>query len=117
MNKIGIFSGGGVCLNCTDFTTGINCEKCIAGYYRTYVSNVMSSCLPCECNADGSIGECNPVDGVCTCREGFTGTKCDKCNVGHGGANCRKCPCDVRGTMPGGECESHCQCKVGKYKK
>ena len=32
----GKYEGGGVCQDCRDHTTGINCEKCIDGYYRPY---------------------------------------------------------------------------------
>ncbi|EJW74097.1 hypothetical protein WUBG_15001, partial [Wuchereria bancrofti] len=30
----GNYDGGGRCLNCRDNTEGINCNKCIFGYYR-----------------------------------------------------------------------------------
>lgn len=68
--------------------------------------------MPCECNPVGTIGTCAVVGGACTCKPGFAGRKCAECAPGYSGPNCVKCPCDLRGTMPGGECEAHCQCKV-----
>lgn len=34
MDVHGQYIGGGVCLNCTQHTTGINCEMCADGYFR-----------------------------------------------------------------------------------
>lgn len=36
MDIHGSYEGGGVCQNCQHFTEGINCDKCIHGYYRPY---------------------------------------------------------------------------------
>lgn len=36
LNTAGEFRGGGVCINCLQNTMGINCEKCIDGYYRPH---------------------------------------------------------------------------------
>lgn len=84
-------------------------------YYRPFgVSpEVSKPCVPCECNPLGSEGHCSSIGGACTCKEGFAGPKCTECASGFSGPNCEKCACDSSGTMPGGECESHCQCKVG----
>lgn len=112
-NVKGKMSGGGVCVNCMKFTTGINCEKCQAGYYRPYdrAADHEIPCVPCDCNLKGSIGICNPLGGECVCKPGFSGPKCDQCAIGFGGSDCERCSCDVRGTIPGGECEESCQCK------
>ena len=34
MDIHGQYEGGGVCQECGHFTTGINCEQCMDGYYR-----------------------------------------------------------------------------------
>ncbi|XP_058446853.1 laminin subunit alpha-1 isoform X1 [Malaya genurostris] len=114
MNIRGKLSGGGVCLNCTRFTTGINCEKCLPGYFRPLnrMPDSEEPCLPCECSELGSTGECSPFGGECVCKEGFTGLKCTECKPGYRGEECTVCPCDIRGTVAGGECDSSCQCKL-----
>lgn len=96
------------------FTTGLNCEKCITGYYRPYnlLPDAEIPCIPCSCDPLGSDGPCNIFGGECNCIEGFAGPTCSYCEPGYHGESCTKCMCDTRGTMPGGECESHCQCKV-----
>lgn len=36
MDISGNYEGGGVCLNCQHNTEGINCHKCVPGYFRPY---------------------------------------------------------------------------------
>lgn len=100
-----------------DLTAGINCEKCIPHYYRPYnVSpETTNPCIPCDCHLNGSDGPCSSIGGECNCKPGFMGPRCSECAAGYKGEQCTKCSCDVRGTMHGGECESHCQCKVGVF--
>lgn len=113
-NGRGEMSGGGVCLNCTDLTAGVNCEQCVPGYYRPFdvLASERRPCRPCDCEARGSEGACEPLGGRCRCKEGFAGDRCEVCAPGYRGEQCRKCACDVRGTMAGGECEDFCQCKL-----
>uniref|UniRef100_A0A182W9X8 Uncharacterized protein n=1 Tax=Anopheles minimus TaxID=112268 RepID=A0A182W9X8_9DIPT len=110
----GKMSGGGVCQNCTHFTTGINCERCLAGYYRPIdrLPNHSEPCIVCNCTAPGATGECNPIGGDCYCRAGFTGPGCTECLPGHAGEKCSRCDCDARGTLPGRECDEKCSCKA-----
>ncbi|XP_059617833.1 laminin subunit alpha lam-3 [Phlebotomus argentipes] len=114
VNMHGEISGGGECIDCEHFTTGVNCEKCLPGFYRPHQTppDAKVPCIPCECHPLGALETCNALGGECVCREGFSGPKCDRCARGHHGENCTRCQCDPRGTMPGGECESHCQCKL-----
>lgn len=95
-------------------TAGINCEKCIPNYFRPngISADAMKPCIPCDCDSIGSDGPCNPIGGQCKCRKGYAGEMCTECAPGFKGPHCTKCACDGRGTMEGGECESHCQCKV-----
>ncbi|XP_065577471.1 laminin subunit alpha lam-3-like isoform X2 [Artemia franciscana] len=115
----GKYSGGGVCQNCSDFTTGINCEKCLPGYFRpSGVSPTdKTPCFKCNCNPLGTIGQCisddsgGLVPGSCRCKEGFGGIFCEQCAQGYRNyPNCEPCPCDPDGTE--GSCdEGFCKCK------
>ena len=51
-----------------------------------------SSFSDCKCNPDGSKTlECDDVNGDCTCKEGFTGSKCDECKPNFTGDKCDTC--------------------------
>ncbi|XP_065226738.1 laminin subunit alpha lam-3-like [Planococcus citri] len=125
LNVRGEYRGGGVCINCTKHTTGINCEKCDFGWYRP--SGVRPDddepCRPCDCHQIGSTGLCLADDssfsktgekaGTCECLEGFNGMKCDRCAPGYYNfPNCEKCNCDASGTEFSESCEKHCICKA-----
>lgn len=42
LNVHGEYIGGGVCVNCTRHTDGINCETCVDGYFRPKGVNARS---------------------------------------------------------------------------
>ena len=45
--------------------------------------------LACHCDSNGSKS-CNPYDGVCSCKLGYAGSKCDLCQIGYFGfPNCQ----------------------------
>ncbi|KAL4235534.1 Laminin subunit alpha-2 [Mactra antiquata] len=125
MNMNGDMKGGGVCINCTDDTTGINCEKCLPGYYRPWgVShNSRRPCRQCNCETSiGSTGICVEDDsrvdeglmpGSCICKEGFGGQNCDQCAPGyHSYPYCEPCSCSLAGTVDPDMCEGRCVCKA-----
>ncbi|XP_076279706.1 wing blister isoform X1 [Lasioglossum baleicum] len=124
MDTYGKFRGGGVCINCTEHTAGINCEKCQDGYYRPngVAPDTPEPCLPCNCNVHGSTGYCTPDDsythlgkvaGACNCKPGYSGYKCDQCAAGYRQfPDCMPCPCDSRGILPSHDCEGDCLCKA-----
>ncbi|XP_014250027.1 laminin subunit alpha-1 isoform X2 [Cimex lectularius] len=120
----GRFLGGGVCLDCQDHTTGVNCEMCEDGWYRPsgVLPNATNPCRPCDCPKDvGSNGLCYKDDseiafdrpaGGCICAKGFTGLKCDRCAPGYSHYPfCYPCNCDPRGWLAGSSCEKSCKCK------
>ncbi|KAK9872272.1 hypothetical protein WA026_017075 [Henosepilachna vigintioctopunctata] len=117
MDVHGNYQGGGVCDNCTDYTTGINCELCLPGYYRPsgVEPNSESTCIKCNCNGMGSSTDCiqyGKEAGKCVCIEGYTGSSCQECEVGFRGyPKCERCPCDPKGVIEVGDCEGSCICK------
>lgn len=64
----------GVC-ECSDFTTGTTCERCLDGYYGNSLIGTRGDCQPCPCPGQTScvqIAETGQV--VCTnCPAGQTG--------------------------------------------
>ncbi|XP_061913004.1 laminin subunit gamma-3 [Entelurus aequoreus] len=97
----------GVC-ECSDFTAGTNCERCLDGYYGNALAGTLGDCRPCPCPDRSS---CVLVPGttqvVCTdCPAGQTGTRCQMCDdgfygdpLGQSGA-VRPCgPCDCSGNV------------------
>lgn len=76
----GFYNGGGVCQNCGYNSTGINCEKCLPGFYRPFgvPVSMLDMCRPCECNPKYHINECEEETGQCVCREEYAGYNCDR---------------------------------------
>ena len=72
----------------------VNLGHKVSNKYETYKvphSYNSSSFSECNCNPDGSITlECN-AKGICTCKVGFTGSKCDECKPNIIGDTCKKC--------------------------
>lgn len=103
---------GGHCRNCADNTDGPNCERCLDNYYRDPGA---SRCLPCLCNPVGSMSPQCDDRGMCACKPGVTGEKCDRCQPGHHSlteAGCRQCSCSPSGSTQ--ECDvntGQCRCK------
>lgn len=114
---------GGVCEDCTDGTTGTNCERCKPDYYRNPNRDVShrDACVSCDCDPEGSIdgGSCDQTNGRCLCKENVGGERCDQCKPGFyllsasNPLGCTKCECDPQGTENGQSCDSEtgqCRC-------
>ncbi|KAJ1526312.1 hypothetical protein ONE63_009462 [Megalurothrips usitatus] len=122
VDKHGVYRGGGVCLECSDHTAGVNCERCAAGWFRPagVAADDPRPCVPCECHPEGSFGGCAADDadpgleaGQCECREGYAGFHCDRCAHGHRNfPACEPCPCDPRGSEHAADCDGECLCKA-----
>uniref|UniRef100_A0A8C1U392 Laminin, gamma 3 n=1 Tax=Cyprinus carpio TaxID=7962 RepID=A0A8C1U392_CYPCA len=104
---------GGRCVGCRENTAGPHCERCKENFFR---SLPQQTCQKCNCNAVGSVSlQCN-AEGVCMCRPGVSGVKCDICKSGFhslGPSGCRLCECDNRGSV--GVCsaeDGRCHCKT-----
>uniref|UniRef100_A0A8C9UHG8 Laminin subunit alpha-5 n=1 Tax=Serinus canaria TaxID=9135 RepID=A0A8C9UHG8_SERCA len=79
------FEGGGVCIDCQHHTTGINCERCIPGYYRSPDHPIDSPyiCYRCNCESDFTDGTCEDLTGRCYCKPNYTGEHCQACAEGY----------------------------------
>nr|XP_054596449.1 laminin subunit alpha-3 isoform X2 [Nothobranchius furzeri] len=84
LDTFGRYRGGGVCTNCQHNTAGINCERCIEGFYRPYGVSFESptGCIPCSCDRRRSAG-CEMGSGRCICKPQFAGEYCDRCAAGY----------------------------------
>ena len=63
-----------------------NCTQ--SGYY---VDTLTVLCLPCACSENGSSSNSCNEEGQCSCTEGVTGDKCDKCASGYWGFSDNGC--------------------------
>nr|XP_021501092.1 laminin subunit alpha-3 isoform X2 [Meriones unguiculatus] len=84
LNSEGVYSGGGVCINCQHNTAGVNCEKCAEGYYRPdgVPVDALHGCIPCSCDPERADG-CEQGSGRCHCKPNFSGDTCGTCAEGY----------------------------------
>ncbi|XP_029416828.1 laminin subunit alpha-2 isoform X2 [Nannospalax galili] len=124
LNIHGKYIGGGVCINCTQNTAGINCETCIDGFFRPkeVSPNYPRPCQPCHCDPVGSLSEVCVKDekyarrgltpGSCHCKTGFGGMSCGQCARGYSGyPDCQPCNCSGLGSTNEDPCVGPCNCK------
>ncbi|KAJ8337032.1 hypothetical protein SKAU_G00382520 [Synaphobranchus kaupii] len=86
LNIYGQYDGGGVCRDCQHNTEGVNCERCVAGFYRPHGERPDSpnACAPCRCDPRTTAG-CEDGSGRCLCKPDFSGQNCDRCADGYYG--------------------------------
>ncbi|XP_075780255.1 laminin subunit alpha-2 isoform X2 [Pelodiscus sinensis] len=124
LNIHGEYNGGGVCINCTHNTAGINCETCTDGYFRPkgVLPDDPNPCRPCSCDPVGSLHATCVKDekhagrgmlpGFCHCRTGYAGQSCNWCALGYKGyPNCMACNCSAKGSLNDDPCIGTCICK------
>uniref|UniRef100_A0A8C8SMW2 Laminin subunit alpha 2 n=1 Tax=Pelusios castaneus TaxID=367368 RepID=A0A8C8SMW2_9SAUR len=124
LNVHGEYAGGGVCINCTHNTAGINCETCIDGYFRPkgVLPDDPNPCYPCSCDPVGSLhGTCvkdeksadgGMLPGFCHCKTGYAGESCNRCALGYMGyPDCMACNCSLKGSLNDNPCVGSCICK------
>ncbi|XP_078274826.1 laminin subunit alpha-5 [Rhinoraja longicauda] len=81
----GRYKGGGVCIDCQHNTAGVNCERCVDGYYRApdVPAESLDACIPCNCNSEFTDATCEDYTGRCHCKYNYAGENCDNCAVGY----------------------------------
>ncbi|CAB3361848.1 Hypothetical predicted protein [Cloeon dipterum] len=95
---------GGICLKCRHFTAGRHCHYCREGYYRDNTKPITNrkACKPCGCHPIGSSGKtCNQTSGQCPCKDGVTGTTCNRCAKDYIQSRSHIAPC-IRAPMTSG---------------
>ncbi|XP_055928334.1 netrin-1-like isoform X2 [Argiope bruennichi] len=91
-------TSGGVCLNCRHNTAGRHCHYCKEGYYRDVTKPIThrKACKACDCHPVGSSGlTCNQTNGQCPCKDGVTGTTCNRCAKGYFQSRSTVAPCII----------------------
>uniref|UniRef100_A0A3Q3QEC3 Agrin n=1 Tax=Monopterus albus TaxID=43700 RepID=A0A3Q3QEC3_MONAL len=111
--------------SCKPGVGGPKCDRCEPGFwnFRGIVTEKMSGCTPCNCDATGSVrDDCEQMSGLCSCKTGVKGMKCNVCPDGSkmGMNGCDKGPeaptsCDELVCVFGATCievngQSHCEC-------
>ncbi|XP_042353016.1 laminin subunit alpha-3-like [Plectropomus leopardus] len=113
LDTYGRYDGGGVCINCQHNTDGVNCERCIEGFYRPYgvPPESPTGCIPCRCDERTTAG-CEMGSGRCLCKPQFAGENCDRCADGYYYyPECITCRCDERTTAGCEMGSGRCLCK------
>ncbi|XP_069581068.1 netrin-G2-like isoform X3 [Brachyistius frenatus] len=88
------------CVSCKHNTRGQNCQSCRLGYYRNTSVSLEDEdvCTECQCDEEGSASPHCSDSGLCQCKGGTTGRRCDSCLPGYtrrvGVAGCTEKGCD-----------------------
>uniref|UniRef100_A0A3B4V203 Netrin G2 n=1 Tax=Seriola dumerili TaxID=41447 RepID=A0A3B4V203_SERDU len=103
------------CVSCKHNTRGQNCQFCRLGYYRNTSLSLDDEniCMECECDADGSVSPHCSESGLCQCKDGGAGRRCDSCLPGYtwrGGKAMNVCDKERLICQNGGTCVDFQRC-------
>ncbi|XP_072305719.1 agrin isoform X6 [Eucyclogobius newberryi] len=111
--------------SCKPGVGGLKCDRCEPGFwnFRGIVTENMIGCTPCNCDPAGSVrDDCEQMSGLCSCKTGVKGMKCNMCPDGSkmGMSGCDHGPeaptsCDDLLCSYGATCievnsQAHCEC-------
>ncbi|KAM8862490.1 agrin isoform 9-T9 [Spinachia spinachia] len=111
--------------SCKPGVGGQKCDRCEPGFwnFRGIVTENMSGCTPCNCDATGSVrDDCEQMSGLCSCKTGVKGMKCNVCpdgsKMGTNGCDegpeaptsCDKLMCNFGATCTEVNGQAHCEC-------
>ncbi|XP_026859944.2 laminin subunit gamma-3 [Electrophorus electricus] len=115
----------GRCLKCLGHTAGDHCDKCQTGYYGNALDRTLrpsQKCKSCDCKSPGSSGsvnDCDPDTGRCSCLSHVTGRDCGQCEAGYFNLQpvlgCQWCNCSPIGSLSSA-CQpitGQCLCRTG----
>uniref|UniRef100_A0A3B5LXE4 Netrin G2 n=1 Tax=Xiphophorus couchianus TaxID=32473 RepID=A0A3B5LXE4_9TELE len=103
------------CVSCKHNTRGQSCQYCRLGYYRNASLPLDDDniCVECDCDPDGSASpHCSDL-GLCRCKAGATGRRCDSCVSGftwRGGGAENLCDSERLLCQNGGTCFDFLRC-------
>ncbi|KAM7018460.1 netrin-G2 isoform 2-T2 [Tautogolabrus adspersus] len=106
------------CVSCKHNTRGQNCQYCRLGYYRntSVALDDEQVCVECDCDPVSSVSPHCSDSGLCQCKPGSSGRRCDTCLPGYtwrkDGASCIENLCDDERLIcqNGGTCVDFQQC-------
>uniref|UniRef100_A0A669DTD5 Agrin n=1 Tax=Oreochromis niloticus TaxID=8128 RepID=A0A669DTD5_ORENI len=108
--------------SCKPGVGGQKCDRCEPGFwnFRGIVTENMSGCTPCNCDATGSVrDDCEQMSGLCSCKTGVKGMKCNVCpdgsKMGMNGCpeaptSCEELQCNYGATCIKVNGQAHCEC-------
>ncbi|GAA6223503.1 agrin-like [Lates japonicus] len=111
--------------SCKPGVGGQKCDRCEPGFwnFRGIVTENMSGCTPCNCDATGSVrDDCEQMSGLCSCKTGVKGMKCNVCpdgsKMGMNGCDkgpeaptsCEELVCSFGATCIEVDGQAHCEC-------
>ncbi|XP_024124337.1 laminin subunit gamma-2 [Oryzias melastigma] len=79
---------------------GLRCKQCKDGFYLQRPGLI---CTPCNCHPTGAISATCDSRGRCSCKDGVSGEKCDRCSngiMGPNGCSPRRQPREDSGNLP-----------------